>query len=85
MRGEALKMAELEGKRERIEEAYQPTLVMRITWLKYYLLALGRLTGDLTPPRRELRAKRQDVAYLMGDTSGLGFGLALWGQGKLVL
>ena len=29
---------------------------------------------------RQLRAVRQAVAYLMGDASGLGFGLVMWRQ-----
>ena len=31
-----------------------------------------------------MRAQRQTVAYLMGDDSALGFGLVIWGQGKMV-
>ena len=52
--------------------------------LKFYLLALGRLTEDQAPLQRQLRAQRQSVSYLMGDTSGVEFGLVLWGQGRLV-
>ena len=77
-------MAEVEGKWERIEYADKPTLVMGVPPLEFDLIALGRLTEDQTPPQRQLRAQRQADAYIMGDASGLGFGLVLWGQGKLV-
>ena len=77
-------MVEVEGEWEGIEEADQPTLVMGFPRMKYDLLALGRLNEDLILPQRQLRAQRQSVAYLMGDASGLGFGLVVWSQGKLV-
>ena len=72
------------GERERIEEPNKLTLVMEFPRLKYDLLALGRLTEDLTPPHRQLRAQIQAVAYIMGDSSGLGFGFVLWSQWKLI-
>ena len=75
-------MAEVEGKWEMLEEAEKPTLVMGVTHLKFDLLALGKLTEDQAPPRRQLRDQRQYVSYIMGDASGLGIGLVLWGQGK---
>ena len=62
----------------------KPTLGMGVPHLKFDFLALGRLTENQKPPRIQLRAHRQAVAYLMGDASGLGFGLVLCGQGKLV-
>ena len=52
-------------------------MVMGVPRLKFDLLSLGRLTEDQTSPQRQLRAQRQDVAYLMGDDSGLGFGSVL--------
>ena len=52
--------------------------------MKLDLLDLGRLPEDQAPPQRQLRLQKQAVAYLMGYTSGLGFGLVLWGQGKRV-
>ena len=58
---------------------------MGVNLLKYELLALGRLTEYLTLPRRQLRSQIQAVAYLMVDASGLGFGLMIWGEEKLVL
>ena len=76
-------MAEGDRKWERIEEADKTTLVIGFNQLKYYLLALIRITEDLTPPQRQLRAHRQAVSYLMVDTSGLGSGSVFWGQGKL--
>ena len=57
---------------------------MGVTRLKFDLNALGRLAEDQAPPGRQLRAHRQAVSYLMGETNCLGFGLVLWGQGKLV-
>ena len=77
-------MEEVEGKWERMEEANKITLVMGVTRLIFYLLSLVELNEDQTPPWRQLREQRQAVAYLMGDASGLGFGLVLWGQGKIV-
>ena len=62
----------------------QKILMMGVLRLKFDLLALGRLTEDQAPLQRQLRAQRQAVAYLMGDKSGLEFGLVLWGQGRLV-
>ena len=50
MQGEELKMAEVEGKWEMIEEADKTTLVMGVTCLKYDLLSLRRLTEDQRPP-----------------------------------
>ena len=84
LKGEALNMEEVEGGWEGIEEADQPILVMGVPHMKYDLLSLRRLTEDLTPSRRQLMLQRQAVSYLMGDTSGLGFVLVLWSQGKLV-
>ena len=84
MRQEKLKMAEVEGKWEGIEEADKPILVMGVPCLKFYLLVMGRLTEDQEPPWRQLMTQRQAVAYLMGYASGLGFGSVLWVQGKLV-
>ena len=52
--------------------------------LKFYLLALGRITEYQSPPWRQLSLQRQAVAYLMVDASGLGFGLVLWSQEQLV-
>ena len=31
-----------------------------------------------------MRSQRQSVDYLMVDASGLGFGLVIWGHGKMV-
>ena len=45
--------------------------------------SLGRFTDAVKPPRSKLRAGRHALAYLMGDTSGLGFGFFIWGQGIL--
>ena len=59
-------------------------MVMGVPCLKFYLLSLGRLTEDQTPPRRQLREQIPAVAYLMLDASGLGYGSVLWVQGKLV-
>ena len=78
--GEELNMEKMEGKWEVIEDADKPIMVMGVPRLKFDLLALGRLTEYQAPPRRQLRVQRQSVAYLMGDTSGLGFGLVLWCQ-----
>ena len=55
LRGEAPKMAKLEGGCEIIEDADKTALVMGVTRLKYGLLVLGRLTEDLTLPQKQLR------------------------------
>ena len=68
-----------------MEEREKMSLLKGVPTLKGYLEALGRLTNDRKPPRRKIRSKRQAVAYLMGDASGLGFGLILWVQTMLVL
>ena len=47
--------------------------------------ALKRLTGGKLLPRRRLRDMSQAVAYLVGDDSGLGFGLVMWFQSRLAL
>ena len=44
LQGEVLKIAEVEGKWENIEEVDKPTLVMRFPRLKCDLIALGRIT-----------------------------------------
>ena len=62
----------------------KPTLVVGVPQLKCDLLALVILTEQQTPPRRQLMAQRQAVAYILGDASGLVFRLMLWVQGKLV-
>ena len=43
--------------------------------LKGYLETLRILTDYRKPPIWQIRSKRQEVAYIMGDESGLGFGL----------
>ena len=73
MIGEDLKISEVEGKWEGIEEAYKPILVMVVLHLNVYLLALVGLTEDQAPSPRQLRAKRQSVTYLMVDAISLGF------------
>ena len=70
LRGEALNMAEVEGKWERIEYGDKNTLVMGVLRLKCDSLALGIFTEDLTPPWRQLGVQRQAVSYIMGDASG---------------
>ena len=70
LRGEALNMAEVEGKWERIEYGDKNTLVMGVLLLKCDSLALGIFTEDLTPTWRQLGVQRQAVSYIMGDASG---------------
>ena len=53
--------------------------------MRDYLFELGRLTKVINHPGRHLRSGRQAVTYLMGDASGLRFGLVLWGQRRLTL
>ena len=83
-RGQELKIPEVEGNCEEIEEADKIILVMGVLHLNFDLLAIGRLTEGRTPPWRQLWLQIQSVAYLMGEASGLGSGSVLLGQGKLV-
>ena len=53
--------------------------------LKKDLEALEILIEGKVPPRRRPRSMRQVVAYLMRDSSGLGFGLIMWSQIRLLL
>ena len=77
-------MAKVVRKWQWIEEADKMLPLMGIMRLKLDLLALERLTDNQPPPQRQLMEKRKSVAYLIGYTSGLGFGLVLWGQGKML-
>ena len=71
-------MSEVEGKWEVIEESGKPKLVMVVLILKLYLLALVIFNEYHPPPLwRQLILQRQAMAYLMGGTSGLGFGLMI--------
>ena len=47
------------------------------------LVSLGMLEETINPPRGKLRAGRQAMAYLMGDTSVLGLGSVMWGKTRL--
>ena len=84
MQGDQLKLEDMVGKWEKAEEEYKPLLVRSVHCLKIFLEALKHLTERELPPRRRLKAMRQAVAYLMGDASGLGFGLVMWYQSRLV-
>ena len=77
-----MNMAKLYGKWEGMEELNKPNLVIGVPRLRLYILALGMLTKGKVPPRRHLTMKRQALAYLMGDASGVGFGYVLWGHGR---
>ena len=79
-----LKLAELEGKWDSAEEVNKPRLLKGVPHMRDDIVALGKLTEAENPPRIQLREGRQDVAYLMGDAIGIGFGSVLWEQGKLV-
>ena len=46
--------------------------------------ALKHLEYGERPSRRQMRAMRQVVDYLMGDSSGMGFGSIMWYQSRLV-
>ena len=76
-------MEDLEGKWDRTEEIDKTILVKGVPRMGDNLVVLGRLTHLINPPRRQLRAGRQAVDYLMDDASVLGFGLVLWGQRRI--
>ena len=48
-------------------------LVRGVPKTRKELEALKRLTEEEVPPMRRLRAMRQELAYLVGDASELGF------------
>ena len=50
-----------------------------VTWLIQNLLALLIFAKYPGTPQRQLRSKRQAVAYLMGYVSDVVFGSVLWG------
>ena len=50
----------------------------RCSKVKVDLKALRNMTEEEYPPRRHIRPKRQVVAYLMQDTTRLGFGSVMW-------
>ena len=81
--GDALKIVDMEGKWDRVEESNKPKLVNGVQQLGNNLYELGRFMEELKPLKRHLRAGKKAVAYLMGHTSGLGFSAVLWGQGRL--
>ena len=72
-------MAKVEVKLEGVDEVEKPKLVMRVPQLKLDLLTLGRLTEDKPTLRIQRMVQKQEMSYLMLDTSGLGFGLVIWG------
>ena len=84
MQGYKLQLKDMDGKWERVEEEDNPLLVSSVPWLKRYLEALKCLTEGEVPPRRQLISMRKSVAYLVGDSSGLGFILVTWSQSRLV-
>ena len=85
MQGEKIKLEDMDGKWERLEEEYKTLLVRGVTQLRKDLEALKRLTEGEVPYRRRLRSMSQVVAYLMGDASLLGLGLVMWSQRMVVL
>ena len=85
MQGEKIKLEDMDGKWERLEEEYKTLLVRGVTQLRKDLEALKRLTEGEVPYRRRLRSMSQVVAYLMGDASLLGLGSVMWSQRMVVL
>ena len=72
-------VSELDGKWEGVEEVNKPMLVIGIPCLRVDLIALGTLTKDKVPLRRQLRAQMWEESNLMGYYIGIGFGSVLWG------
>ena len=66
-----------------MEDLDTPIFVKIVPRLGYDLVALGRLTEAIKPPRRQIREGRQALVYLMSDASGLGFVSVLWGKMRL--
>ena len=80
-----MKLADMDGKWERIEEEHKPLLVIGVFILRKDLDALKRLVEGEVPPRQRLRDTRKAIAYLMGDAIGLGFVLVMWSKIRLIL
>ena len=79
-----MKIAKIYEKWEGTEEVNKTNLVIGVTCLIEYLLALGSFTNDKLPLRIHITVQRQALAYLMGDTSGVGFVYVLWDQGRII-
>ena len=71
MGGEKLKIGEIYGKWERLEELSNPSLVMGVALLKGDLVALVIIKEYENSPLRQKREKIQEVVYCMGDASGI--------------
>ena len=78
-------MLRLDGKWEGMEEVNKPKLLIGVPCLRGDILALGRLIKYQLTPQRQLRAQRQEVSYLMGDTRVIGLVSVLWGKGRRIL
>ena len=63
-----------------MEEVNNPNLVIGVTCLRGYLLALGKFKMEKVPQKRHMIVQIQALAYLMGDSIGVGFGYVLWVQ-----
>ena len=59
-------------------------MMIGVSILRGYLLELGRLTKEKLFPRKQLTVQRPELAYLMGDASGAGFGSMLWCHGRMI-
>ena len=60
-------------------------LVICVPQLRKDLEELKRLIEVEVTPRQKMRVMIQAVAYLMLDSRGLGFGLVVWSQSRLLL
>ena len=69
---------------KKMEKGYKTFLVKDITRLKEDLKALRNMTEEEEPPRLQIRETIQAVAYLMVDSSRLGFVSVMWFQRRLV-
>jgi hypothetical protein len=58
-----------------------PKWVEDVPKLKYNLKALLKLTRHAHPPDILIRSKHKRPMYLVGDASGVGFGLSSWREG----
>ena len=77
-------MAKLYEKWEGMEEVNKTNILIEVTRLIGYLLIPGMLKKENVTLQRYLTLQRQELYYLMGNASGVGFGSVLWGQGIMI-
>ena len=62
-----------------------PKLMTRVPHLRGDILVLKIFTNYQVPTLQKIRLQKQEVAYLMGDTSGIEFDSVFCGQRRTIL